>query len=133
MVTIDKVILCILAPVAAVAFCIIVIATTGCASLNAAKDAGIIARREKSLAEPPSPYCQSLDTQHRWWSTGAIFMGGLSGVSGLGMIEVSKDDLHYTRDRNILVGTTVVFAAAGLAMQTMNSNVSQTWVKECAQ
>ena len=100
---------------------------TGCVgNFEEARLAGVEAKA-LSAAEPPSEYCQSLDSQRRWW--GGIGQGAaaLAGAQGLVTIPVENDRVEL----GLAIGSATMGAAA-VGAAWVSVDAGETWARDCA-
>ena len=117
---------------ALVAACVVLVLVMlflgGCAGrFEEARIAGRAARLQAPAA-PPTPYCLSLDSEHRTWD--AIAKGGavIAGAEGLAAIPI--DD---KTGRIVLAGGTVLAAAVTAVAVAVSDGAATSWARDCSQ
>jgi hypothetical protein len=101
---------------------------TGCVgSFEESRLAGAETRALASTPEPPSEYCQSLDSQRRWW--GGIGQGAavLAGTEGLVAIPVESDRIEL----GLAIGGAAM-GAASVGALWLSNDAGDTWARDCA-
>ena len=105
-----------------------VLLLAGCVgSFEEARLAGVAAKPSGATPAPPSEYCQSLDSQRRWWGGAGQGAAALAGAQGLVAIPVESDRVEL----GLAIGGAAMGAASVGALWVSN-DAGETWARDCA-